>query len=38
MKGRDETIIVYALESLKREEPSSIEEESPTKPLETTDQ
>ncbi len=37
MKGRDETVIVYALESLKREEPSRVEEESPNKSLETTD-
>jgi len=38
VKGRDQTVIVYALESLKREEPSRIEEESPNKTLETTDQ
>jgi adenylate cyclase len=37
IKGRDETVIVYALESLKREEPSRVEEESPTKSWETTD-
>ncbi|MGH7429406.1 MAG: adenylate/guanylate cyclase domain-containing protein, partial [Candidatus Methylomirabilaceae bacterium] len=36
VKGRDETVIVYALESLKREEPSRIEEESPHKSLEAT--
>ena len=38
IKGRGETVIVYALESLKREEPSRVEEESPHKTLETTDQ
>jgi hypothetical protein len=38
VKGRDQTVIVYALESMKREEPSRIEEESPNKTLETTDQ
>ena len=36
MKGRDETVIVYALESLKREEPSRVEEESPHKSWEAT--
>jgi adenylate cyclase len=37
VKGREETVIVYALESLKREELSRVEEESPNKTLETTD-
>jgi len=38
MKGRDETVIVYALESLKREEPSRVEEETPDKALAGMDQ
>ncbi|MGH7209482.1 MAG: CHASE2 domain-containing protein [Nitrospiraceae bacterium] len=37
MKGRDESVVVYALESLMREEPSRIEEESPDKRLERVD-
>ena len=36
VKGRDETVIVYALESLKREESSRIEEGLPDKRLERT--
>jgi adenylate cyclase len=38
VKGRDETVIVYALESLKREDLSSVEEEAPDKALAGMDQ